>query len=186
MQSKHLVATAVLALLLTTPAVRAGQPYAGGSLGRASLEGSPADLDLDFDFEGDDTGYKLFGGYRFFRYLAIEASVFDLGNIEDSVLGFTVQADLKGLDAYAVGVLPAGRVVQFFGKAGYARWDFEAAIFDDAERLTRDDSGTDFTYGIGATFRLSRHIALRAEWEVFELETADNLSFASVGIEVGF
>lgn len=186
MRSKHLAATALLALLLAAPAVQAGQPYAGGSLGRASLEGSPADLDLEFDFEGDDTGYKLFGGYRFFRYLAIEASVFDLGNIEDSVLGFTVQADLKGLDAYAVGVLPAGRVVQFFGKAGYARWEFEAAIFDDVERLTRNDSGTDFTYGIGATFRLNRHLALRAEWEVFELESADNLSFASVGIEIGF
>jgi len=186
MRAKILSAMACLAVLLVAPAARAGQPYLGGSLGRASLEGSPTDLDLDFDFKGDDTGYKVFGGYRLLKFLAIEASVFDLGQIEDSVLGFTVQADLKGIDAHAVGVLPAGRVVQFFGKAGFAHWQFEATIFDDVNRLTRDDSGTDFTYGIGAAFRLNKHLALRAEWEVFELETADNLSFASVGIEIGF
>jgi len=185
---KHLTLIALLVVLFLAPQARAGQAYVGVSLGRASLEASPTDIDLDIDFNGDDSGFKVFGGYRFKRFLALEGSYFDLGNIDDSVLGFSFLADVKGVDACAVARLSAGRWFEFYGRAGLAYWDVEATVIDEEtdHRITRNDRDSGWTFGVGGAVRINRHLALRVEWQVYELEQSDSVSFASLGLEVGF
>jgi OOP family OmpA-OmpF porin len=178
---------ALFALVLAPQAV-AGQGYVGFGIGQASLEASPTDIDLDIEFDAEDSGYKLFGGYRFARFLAVEGSYFDMGDIDDSVLGFSFVADVKGVDACAVARMSAARWLEFYGRAGIAYWDVEATVADDdtGDRITRDDRGSGWTYGIGGALRINRHLALRVEWQVYELEQSDSVSFASLALEIGF
>lgn len=185
---KHPTPLALLAVLLVAPQAHAGQGYAGVSLGRASLEASPTDIDFDIDFSGEDSGFKLFGGYRFARFLALEGSYFDLGSIDDSVLGFRMQADVRGIDACAVARLSAGRWFEFFGRAGLAYWDVDATVIDEEsdQRIARGSSDSGWTFGIGGALRISRHVAVRVEWQVYELEQSDSVSLASLGLEIGF
>jgi len=66
-----LTLTAV-AILITLPAAAADNGfYLGLSAGQAEI--SSEDYG-DFEFEGDDIGYKVFAGYRFLTFLAVEAA----------------------------------------------------------------------------------------------------------------
>jgi OmpA-OmpF porin, OOP family len=47
--------------------------YVGAGIGQASIERD------DSDFDADDTGFKVFGGYNFNQYFALEATYLDGG-----------------------------------------------------------------------------------------------------------
>ena len=48
-----------------------------------------------------------------------------------------------------------------------------------------DQDGTDFAYGFGVVFRI-KPVALRLEWERFEIEDTERSQFTSLGVEVRF
>ena len=70
-----------------------------------------------------DTGYKLFGGYKFNRNFAVEGGYFDLGRF-----GFTATTvpagtlngsiKLRGVNLDAVGILPITEKFSAFGRVG--------------------------------------------------------------------
>jgi hypothetical protein len=60
--------------------------YIGGSIGGVFLQVEDFDEELGtFRFDGGDTAYKLFGGFRFLNFLGIEAGYVDLGNPDDVI-----------------------------------------------------------------------------------------------------
>lgn len=63
-------------LLLVASAAHADDPstgfYIGAGVGTATLE--LEDPNSTADFDGDDTGFKLVAGYRFLKWVAVEAS----------------------------------------------------------------------------------------------------------------
>jgi opacity protein-like surface antigen len=180
------VLTVALGTLAAATAVAGPEGYLGGSIGRASLSTKPQDLGIDFDIEGNTTGYKLFAGVRFLKFLSVEGSLFDLGKIEDSVLGFDFRGEVRGLDAFLGATLRAGKRVELFAKAGYSYWELDAEVSDGDQVLPRDEDGTGFAFGLGLAIQLHRRVAIRAEWEAFDLESVDDVSFASIGLEVRF
>jgi hypothetical protein len=163
--------------------------YIGGSIGQTTLKINEFNLDLeDFDYKADTTSYKIIVGYRFFAYLAVEGSYVDFGTLEDSSDAggepVSVETDLKGYDAFAVGLLPLG-IVDVFGKIGVVSWDadFSAAIGE----ITDFDSGsgTDLVYGAGVQVRF-KGLGVRGEVEYFDIADADSVYLISVGATFTF
>lgn len=145
----------IFSALLTTPAVSfAGADsgfYIGAGVGDASIE--------EGTFDESDSAYKIIAGYNIgfipFVDFAVEGSYVDFGSPGD--------IDATGIDGFGLVGLNFGPV-GIFAKAGAIAWDVESN--------TGSDSGTDPAYGIGARFQLFS-FSVRAEYEVFEFDTAD-------------
>ena len=173
MKRSMLSLTVVLLACAVTPA--RAEIYFGGSLGQATLEVDRVDA--------DDTGYKVFGGFRFFKFFGIEGDFVDYGNLDGSSSGVNLDSTVKSLDAFAVGVIPIKRF-EIFGKAGVSAWDSDSKRTGSITE-TDNASGFDFSYGVGGAFLVTEHFAIRAEWEAFQLDH-DDLSMTSVGLELRF
>jgi OOP family OmpA-OmpF porin len=121
--------------------------------------------------DNSSTGYKLYGGYRFNDFVGFEAGYIDLGNFSatlDSSFGaISDKIKLKGATAHAVLFLPVTPEFSVFGKAGSIYWNLKSETYIDSVPANRSDSGFDVAVGIGAQYFLTRHFAVRAEFEYF-------------------
>lgn len=167
-------AAALLAMAATATAADNGV-YIGGSIGQANVEIDDDDAGLDFD--SDDNGFKAIVGVRPLDFLGFELNYVDLGNPSETIGGFDVETDATGIDAFAVGFL-ALPVVDLFLKVGIISWD--ASLSVDGTELA-EDSGEDLAYGVGAQARFGS-IAVRAEYERFEIEDIDEVNLLSLGV----
>jgi hypothetical protein len=146
---KRSVATAVLLALGASPAFAQSENdqgfYLGAGAGRFNVEiDDVGDVpDTIGSFDADDTTFKVFAGWRFNPYLAVELDYLDLGNPEDEIDGRRAGADINGFAPYVIGTLPVGPV-ELFAKAGYLFYDVQV----DVDDLTvSDDNNEDFVYG---------------------------------------
>ena len=164
--------------------------YIGGSIGGSSIEVRDFDDELgNLRFSDGDTAYKLFAGFRFLNFLAVEAGYVDLGNPADIVGNvdgnpIEVEFGVQGWDAFAVGLLPIGPV-DLSAKLGVVSWDADIrAVLGDV--IDEDsDSGTDAAYGLGLALRLGK-VTLRVEGEQFDIGDADEVYMFSVGATFTF
>jgi OOP family OmpA-OmpF porin len=187
---RKLLIVALGIFFLIAPAALAGEAYVGASVGQTQIKFS-AETDAPgtfINFDEGDNGFKIFGGYRFLKFFGLEGSYVDMGSPDedqDAPAGTNLKVDVTAWDAYAVGVLPIGKVFEVFGKAGFIWWD---ADFDLSGTLSASDSdsGSDPAYGAGVAFRLGKRIAIRGEYEKFDLKDTDNVSLTSVGIDFRF
>jgi OOP family OmpA-OmpF porin len=150
--------------------------YAGAGLGQMNTDVDDV-LGLDYDFDEDDVGFKVFGGYRFFPWLSVEGAYLDGGNpsIRESAGGETLKLgiEVQSLVASAVFALPVGERFELFVKPGIAYWDAETSVgfssptFSDSFR--EDDDGSAFFLGAGAGFDVTDNFGLRLEYEWFEV-----------------
>ena len=176
MLKRSLAVLATGLLFCTAPALAADRGfYVGAGVGQATLEVDDV-LDLGVDFDEDDVGFKLFGGYRFFPWLAAEGAYFNGGKPElkesDGTLSASMEIEVQGLIAAAVFSLPVGDRFELFIKPGVAFWDSETTIrirdqsgsFGD----DFDDNGSAFFLGGGAAFNFTDNLATRLEYEWFE------------------
>ena len=158
--------------------------YVGGSIGTAALDYKISDGGDTLKFDDDDTGYKIFAGYNFglvpMVNIAAEVAYIDFGSQEgkiNNITGNKLEANgmtLSGLVGVDMG--PVG----LFAKAGYFSWDADVKTIVGND----SDSGSDPAYGLGAKFQLGS-IALRAEYEAFQLDDAD-IDYFSVGASYTF
>ncbi|WP_051176365.1 outer membrane beta-barrel protein [Luteimonas mephitis] len=120
-------------------------------------------------YDDEDTAFSAFGGYQFNRYFGLEAGYADLGKLEPDAVGNALEA--SSVYFTAVGTLPFTEKFSGYAKAGMQRWDLDTAI--PGLVGTRDDSGTDPTYGVGLQYRFNDSVALRGEYSRFEIEDVD-------------
>lgn len=167
---------AALALMATTAAQADVQPgfYAGVGIGNASAE------EDESGFDGDDTGFKLFGGYSFNDNFAIELAYFDGGAPDDNFGPINVELEVTGFNASAVGRLPVSDTVSLFGKIGFASYDLEATASSGGFSASADDSDSDLSYGVGASVSFAERFEVRVEWEAIDVQDGA-FSFLSVG-----
>jgi OOP family OmpA-OmpF porin len=178
---KRLGLIVAASLLIAAPPAFAGA-FVGASVLDTSVEVDDADGSGN-SFDGSDTGFKVYGGFDFAKFFRLEASYLDLGSPDEEVGGSDVQVDINAWDGFAVLVIPIGKHFEVFGKAGLVLWDTEAEISGVG---SEDDSGTDAAYGIGAAFKLGKRLAVRAEYEQFDVEDIDTLDALSLGLDIRF
>ncbi|MFQ6022808.1 MAG: porin family protein [Acidiferrobacterales bacterium] len=154
--------------------------YVGAGLGRSD----------DEVLDDQDVDPKVFGGYQFNRYVALEGAFVGLGR----ELG---PDDLtkEGLAVQVVGTFPIGKRIQVFAKAGSFAWEVNAdevacvdtgsGLLCSVEEVELDD-GTDRAYGVGVEYYLGKRWGLRGEWEQFEDVGDSDVDFLSFSVTFHF
>lgn len=169
---------ALLGLLASSTVLAEIQPgfYAGAGVGKATIE---LDDEDGFGFDSDDTAFKVFGGYNFNQYFAIEAAYFDGGAPEETVISVpgargTVEVGTTGLIASVLGRVPLGDMFSLYGKLGFASYDAEVKGRVNGNVVAEEDgSDDDVAYGVGAAFNLGPSFELRAEYEAISISDGD-------------
>lgn len=143
-------------------------------------------------------GYKLFGGYQFNKYFALESGYFDLGEF-----GFTAttvppgplvgEIKIKGLNFDTVGRLPITDRFSVFGRVGVnyaeARTSFTSGggIIAPANRNKR---AANVKYGLGLQYDFTDSLGLRAEMERYRIDDAignmGDVDLISIGLVYQF
>jgi OOP family OmpA-OmpF porin len=143
----------VAALVMFTPAAEAGA-YVG-----ASFTDTAVDV-KDIDFDESDSGFKIFGGWNFLKFLGLEGGYYDMGKPSNS----SDELDVSAWALSARGILPLGKHFELFGKAGYMAWEIDGSL---------DDDDFDLTYGVGAAVIIGSRLSIRAEYEILDVDDAD-------------
>lgn len=160
------------------PALGIQHWYVGGGVGESDDKG----------LDEDDTGFKVFGGYRPNKYLAFEGAIVILGDF-----GPADAFSKDGLSLELVGILPIGQRFELFGKAGLFLWEVSVDAlctpfgsgFVCVEDSTLDD-GTDATYGVGLQAYFTGAWSGRLEWQRFTDVGIDDVDLLSVNAIYGF
>jgi OOP family OmpA-OmpF porin len=199
MTTKGLWTLTVTALIVTALAAIASAPavaedagwYVGANFGqsRAKID-DPRIIDgllgagIDTTAIKNDNlhfGYKVFGGYQFNEYLALEGGYFDLGTfgfIADTVpaAALTGNIKLQGVNVDAVATLPITSKFAAFGRFGY-HYDYAKDAFAGyGAIIVRDPEPSkhsgDYKFGAGLQFAVTESIGLRAEAERYRVNDA--------------
>lgn len=164
MRSIKLVCLAALALLaFPAGAVDPAGLYVGAGIGSS-------DLAID-GFNGNDFAYKVFAGFDFNQYFAVEGAYLNGGS--PSERGFEIEVD--GWDVAVLGKWPVSEQFDIFAKLGYVWWDAEADGI-------ASDSGEDLMYGLGVGFDFSDQIGMRGEWERMDIEDVDRADLWTISL----
>jgi len=144
------------------------------------------DVDDDFDWEDDNitaffddksTGYNLGAGYRFNKWLSLDAGYWDLGEFKSDRLG---NGEKVGFDAsmWTVGGMVSVPlwILDVYGRAGAAMWDVDSRYIDE--------DGTDAYFGAGLALNIFGSLDLYAEYLRFD--TTDAIDTATLGLRFTF
>ena len=154
--------------------------YLGGGVGDFSAAVDEIDElddvdDVGIDFSDGDNAMKIFGGYAFNRFFAVQLDWVDFGESSGSVTpSRTGTSDVQGLAPSVVGTLPIGPI-ELFARVGYIFYDVDLNL--SGGRLI-EESGEDLVYAAGIGIDVLDRLNLRLEYEeidIAELDEADAL-----------
>lgn len=143
---KKLAAVVALSAVCATSAFAADDgAYVGVKLGNANK--SVAGV------SESNTGFGIFGGFKFNPNIAVEAEYVDLGTVASGFIKFST------MDVAAVGFLPLNNQVSILGRLGMA------STTEEFPAAGLSVSRTAPTFGLGAQFDVSQAFALRLSWD---------------------
>jgi len=170
-----------------------------GSAVSSLLAGS----DCSVDDRG--TAFRVFGGYRFSDWFAVEAALTSLGTAKAEFAGRTrvegvlvdgdgsINLKVRGINLSAVFTAPIAPRFDVFGRVGVMAWDAEAkarasgtlslagqslAIEEVTESAS--ESGADLAYGVGLRAGITDQLRIRAELTRYE---AVDIDVGWIGVE---
>lgn len=158
-----------------TPVLHAQSPetgfYAGVGVGRSKARDAcnPVPSVTITSCDDTDTAWRIFGGYRLHRNVAVEMGYADGGKYKASGIVSGVQATgevkAKAFDFDVVGILPLYEQFSLLAKVGFAAWNLDASGSALGLTASQSANGTSFLYGAGAQYDLTRQFGLRLEWQ---------------------
>ena len=189
--------------------------YVGlGGLGRVTVDRNVSDFDDDSITSGrvddDDSGWKLFGGYRFNKHCSVELGYADLNSDPDDETTFVGQSSGLG-SAYAAGAVSVdiddpnvyylaavGRLPMPLGpapyddrlalvaKAGVMAWQATETTIDSSGSDDKDEDGTDVMFGLGIEYKWPNGIAIRSDWEFYRGVVDEDYELNTVALTYDF
>jgi OOP family OmpA-OmpF porin len=143
---------------LAAAAAVAGMGVTGTALAQMQAADDPRGLYLGGGIGSNDDNewvWRLLGGYRAHRNIAVELGYIDLGDISVGSRPARGEAwELVGL-----GILPLNENFSVYGKLGGYRGEARGGGIKE----TRND----LTYGIGGQYDVNRNLGVRLEWQRF-------------------
>lgn len=118
--------------------------YAGVGVGSSDYHGEFGN--------SSDSSSRLYAGYEFHPYWAIEGAWVDLGEYDQPHEQFHV----NGLQVAGIGMLPVWNRLSLLGKAGIIHWDAD-----------QTGNGTEGLYGVGLKYDVTDRFTVRGEMEVY-------------------
>jgi len=197
------VVVALFVVASLSPA-HAGGVYYGGSIGQSSADVSSTNVagsGLSGSVDDSDTFWKVYGGYKIFKYLAVEATWEDLGEVSSAasfvnpllpLLSGDVSATSES-DGYSIstlGTYPFNDKFKVFAKLGYLFWDAKTIValtgfgLPDSVVSSNDD-GQDLILGAGLVWDYTGPGQLRVEYEQADVDNEGVGSF-SAGLSFKF
>jgi OOP family OmpA-OmpF porin len=192
---------------IASPLAMAADPtwYLGGNVGQSRSHFDDAQINsrvigpglttTSIDSDERDTGYKLFGGYKFNRNFGIEGGYFDLGTFgytATTLPAGTLRGRMKvsGLNLDALFFLPMTEKFSAFGRLGlnYARTKDSFTRAGAATVINPNPSDRDWNhkFGAGIQYNFTESFGARAEWERYRVSDAvdgkANIDLFSVGL----
>lgn len=170
---KPLMAGLLVVGSLGAVAAHAEGAYVGGGIGGQTYPNTVNGNNTS----GSATSGKIFGGYQFNKNFAVEGGLTELGSVNST--GGNV--DSYGTYVDAVGILPLNDQWSLLGRAGVAHMQVNTP--------TGNDGGNGVKVGLGAEYALTKTVALRGEWERYQLTAFGgnpNVDQFTVGVKVGF
>jgi hypothetical protein len=126
--------------------------------------------DAGIDFSDSSNAMKVFAGWNFNRYFAVQGDYVDFGEssgaVSPSVQGTN---DIQGLAPSIVGTIPIGPI-ELFGRLGVMFYEIDANL--SGGRLI-DDSGSDMLWSVGIGLDILDRANLRLEYEEIDIEQLD-------------
>jgi OOP family OmpA-OmpF porin len=179
------VAAALLALM-AGPALaqeddddRAGRNlegfYIGGGIGDYSSSVDEIDSidsidDAGIDFSDSDNAMKVFAGWHFNQFFAVQADYVDFGESSGAVTpSVSGTSDVQGIAPSIVGTLPIGPI-ELFARVGVMFYEVDLNL--TGGRLV-DESGEDLVYSAGIGIDVLDRLNLRLEYEEIDIEQLD-------------
>ncbi|WP_189430636.1 OmpA family protein [Alishewanella longhuensis] len=124
-------------------------------------------------------GYKLYTGYTFSRYFALEGGYFDLGNMgfnatTSPVSDYTGNTGLKGWNLDLVGRLPLSANWSVLARVGVtqnkSKTRFSSNGLINTTANNQQSSYTKHKYGLGVQYAISDAFVLRLEAERYRMD----------------
>jgi OOP family OmpA-OmpF porin len=133
------------------------------------------------EVDDTDTNFAVFGGYRFFPYLAAEFGYVDLGelsyNADVVLLGTSVPGSVdvtfasKGPLGSALGIWPINDSWDVYARAGIYISDTKlkatVSLLNVTDSETESKASVDSMIGLGTAVHLGNHFSLRLEYQRF-------------------
>jgi hypothetical protein len=163
-----LIFLAVSGVAFAEPAKDRGA-YLGAGFAGTTFDDGGAFAGLDFD--DSDSGSGIFGGYKFFKHMAVEARYNDFGTF--TLEGFGV--DVSSLSIHAVGIIPFGNSGwELFGQLGLGTVDFELDGVSEDENVG--------SAGLGVRYSWSSNFAVAAQLDAYAYEDTSSGASYDVGV----
>ena len=149
--------------------------YLGGGIGDFSSAVDEIDNlddvdDVGIDFSDGDNAMKVFAGWNFNRFFAVQGDFVDFGEssgfVSPSVSG---TSDVQGFAPSIVGTLPIGPV-ELFARVGMMFYEVDLNL--TGGRLV-DESGEDLVWSAGIGIDILDKANLRLEYEEYDIEQLD-------------
>lgn len=193
---RRLMLLTVLALGATAARAENGLFYLGAGVTSSWLTEYYDATELTFT-PARNTSWKAFAGVRPLKWLAVEAEYIDLGGRsaeQPSTSGNTVaHNDISAWGAYAVGFLPVSLpMVDFYGKAGVARWKLNSSITmvpyyppPGPSSSSTSSTSTVFAWGVGVQAHI-KMFGARLEYESFNVNGNADAKVGSLSVFLNF
>ena len=207
MKASNILGLAILAAL-ASPCAFAQDTYGyiGGNVGasKATIDNKRITSSLlgggfsttSINDDDRDTGYKIFAGYRFNRYFAVEGGYFDLGKFGFQATTvpagtFSGEIKLRGVNLDLVGFVPIGESFSLFGRVGANHAEAKDHFTGTGlVHVTGDPNpskrATNYKFGGGVQYDFSTALSLRAEAERYRIDDAvgnkGDVDMLSVGL----
>lgn len=147
-----------------------------------------------------DTAFKIFAGYKFSPYFALEGGYFNLGQFDfraTTVPAGTLSGKIKlqGLNFDAVGILPITEKFSALGRAGLNFVEAKDKFSNTGVVVTPIDASPSKTalkykIGLGVQYDVTESIGVRGEWERHRIDDAvgnlADIDMVSLGLVVEF
>jgi OmpA-OmpF porin, OOP family len=149
--------------------------YIGGGIGDFSAAVDEIDAlddidDVGIDFSDGDNATKIFAGWNFNRFFALQGDFVDFGESSGFVSPTaTGTSDVQGLAPSIVGTLPIGPI-ELFGRVGMIFYDVDLNL--TGGRLI-DESGEDMVWSAGIGIDILDRANLRLEYEQIDIQEFD-------------
>jgi OmpA-OmpF porin, OOP family len=179
-----------LAALAATPAwSQEAGIYIGAAVGQAEHKDGCEGANISCDEK--DAAWKLFGGYQFNRYVAVEAGYADLGEsrARGTVGAITVDAKfaVTAFELSAVGTVPVvvDRLSLMLRGGVYraeAKLSGSGTVGAIVVPVSETDSNFDLTFGLGVRYDFTRNLGVRAEWQRYVDVGTDDVGKSDIDV----
>jgi hypothetical protein len=151
------------------------------------------------DVDTRDRGYAVYAGWRFTRFLALEAGAVDLGEFPVVLSGTAASANAlvadagrvlgdagRGVSLVARADVPLGARFALVPRIGAYRWESEVRLDGPGGRTDFKRDGIDLTYGLALNFRISDRVAVGVAWDEYRAGSRNDIRAYGLQLEWSF